>query len=138
MEQKKMLQNSVSAYASICLSDLKELAKGRANMGKDGKLYLPIDIFLKTEEDRFGNSLAISIKQTEAEKLAKTRTFLGNGRYYVNEPQIASEAAVDADLDGLDSIEPAPAAEGATAGAAVTFDENGVPIVAADGDDLPF
>lgn len=65
---------------SICLSDIPQEARRKAN---NGKVYANFCIDERKEPDRYDNTHTVWIQQTKEEREAKTpKVYVGNGKEY--------------------------------------------------------
>lgn len=70
----------MSKLISVSIDVLK-IPKPRLIAGKNGGLYLNLDININDEPDQYGNDCSCSIRQTKEEREAKEkRIYLGNGK----------------------------------------------------------
>lgn len=85
-----MAGKSKMMYGSICVSDIdkKRLEKSQ----KNGKLYLPIVVWLNEEPDQYGNSASIQMGQTKEERARKEKAkYIGNLKMNDTSPVPAKE-----------------------------------------------
>lgn len=78
---------------SICASDID---KSKLTKGKNGKLYLPIVVWLNNEKDKFGNIASIQISQSKEEREAKEKPiYIGNLKEFSSDSKPTQEEPDD-------------------------------------------
>lgn len=83
---------------SICLEDLFEASKAKhpaIKVAKNGKKYATVDIWENDTPDKFGNNFSVQLYDNEAKKA----TYIGNGKKYAPQAEIASTADDDPTYD---------------------------------------
>lgn len=84
---------------SICLSDIPEEKK---QIGRNGKTYVPVTLWVNDNIDRYGNIGSVHISQSKEEReQGATRQYIGNFKTPVvlQEPPAAQAPAPRADDD---------------------------------------
>lgn len=78
---------------SICVSDID---KNKLTKAKNGKLYLPIVVWLNDKEDEYENIASIQTSQTKQEREDKVKaTYLGNLKDFSKESTPSEEEKYD-------------------------------------------
>jgi hypothetical protein len=89
--------------ASICLSDIGEKVKqghSSVTVGKNGKKYLHVSIWINDTKDQFDNDVSIQLNSKQDQREAEGKVYVGNGKTS-RLPGIAGMAAAPV-ADGSD------------------------------------
>jgi hypothetical protein len=73
--------NNQSFYGSLCLTDLIEQAKVKHSAfskGKNGKIYVNVNVWLNEEEDKYGNIMSVQLNPTKERKDTDAKVYIGN------------------------------------------------------------
>lgn len=64
-----------------CSIDVKKIDKSKLIPGKNGAMYLNLQLFVNDEKDTYGNNIDVAMGQTKEERERKDKKiYLGNGR----------------------------------------------------------
>jgi hypothetical protein len=69
--------------ASICLTDIGEKVKqshSAVTVGKNGKKYANITIWINDEKDQFGNDVSIQLNSKQESRETEGKVYVGNGK----------------------------------------------------------
>lgn len=88
-------------YGSICLTDVIELAKaknGAVTKGKNGKLYVNVNVWINDEQDNYGNIAGIQTTFKDASK--EDKKYIGN----LKESVFTTPTVEASDVSGFDDL----------------------------------
>ena len=87
---------------SLCLTDISEKAKqnhSAITLGKNGKKYLNINIWINDTPDQYGNTVSIQLNSTKDKRESEGKVYIGNAKPLTHPaPQQHTEPEPDNDL----------------------------------------